>query len=68
MKRPENNNEKHSHRKTVYKETEDFGNNKPDTGDTSSAGDFSRTDFFKNHRRTNKPMGSSHEPGTFPGR
>jgi hypothetical protein len=61
---PENNNdEKDENKKFVYKETEGDEKEK-DAGDSSSASDFGRTDFIKKPTRSNKPLGSGHEPGT----
>ena len=65
MSTPENNNEENEPKKTVYKETEKPINEKePDNGDTSSVADLGRTDFISRPERANKPLGSSHEPGT----
>ena len=62
---PENNNEEEATRKTIYKETDTPINEKEaDNGDTSSVADLDRTDFTRKPTRANKPMGSSHEPGT----
>ena len=62
---PENNNEEKETRKTIYKETDTPINEKElDNGDTSSVADLDRTNFTKRPARANKPMGSSHEPGT----
>ncbi len=55
-------------RKTVYKETEERINEKDqDSGETSSVADLGRTDLISKPERKNKPLGSSHEPGTTPG-
>jgi hypothetical protein len=65
MNTPENNNEENEPKKTVYKETEErINENEPDNGDTSSVADLDRTDFTSRPTRANKPLGSSHEPGT----
>jgi len=53
-------------KKTVYKETDKSGENQT-SGETSSATDFDRSGFSKTPERKNKPLGSSHEPGTMPG-
>ncbi|HWW40271.1 hypothetical protein [Pedobacter sp.] len=53
-------------KKTVYKETED-PEQKKDEGESSSGSDLSRTDLISKPDRKNKPLGSSHEPGTMPG-
>lgn len=59
--------ERHAHRKTIYKETKEPTNNKEiDSGDTSSVVDMGRTDFVIRPKRKNRPLGSSHEPGTMP--
>ncbi|WEK20590.1 MAG: hypothetical protein P0Y49_05490 [Candidatus Pedobacter colombiensis] len=61
--------ERHAHRKTVYKETEELISEKEDdSGETSSVVDMGRTDFIIRPKRKNRPLGSSHEPGTMPGR
>jgi hypothetical protein len=61
--------ERHAHRKTVYKETEDLINEKEiDSGDTSSVVDMGRNDFVIRPKRKNRPLGSSHEPGVMPRR
>ena len=58
----------HAHRKTVYKETEDTINEaQEDNGDSSSISDIGRSDLINTPRRSNKPLGSAHEPGTMPG-
>lgn len=55
-------------KKTVYKETPERSNEKkPDSGETSSVADLGRTDLISRPERKNKPLGSSHEPGTTPG-
>jgi len=72
---PENNpenirdeqNERDEKRKTIYKETEDRGEDDKDPGESSSAADIGRTDFVKKGERKHNPLGSSHEPGTTPG-
>jgi len=67
MTNPENDNkeENEENKKTVYKETEDSRRDEDlDNGDTSSASGLGRTDFNNRASRTNKPLGSSHEPGT----
>ncbi|MFA4868136.1 MAG: hypothetical protein WC623_08055 [Pedobacter sp.] len=57
--------ERHAHRKTVYKETKELNNEKEqDSGDTSSVVDMGRNDFVIRPKRKNRPLGSSHEPGT----
>lgn len=66
MIHPEDNNEQEKHRKTIYKETEER-EDKPDEGQSSSGEDLSRTDLISRPERANKPLGSSHEPGTAPG-
>ncbi|HKG07607.1 MAG TPA: hypothetical protein VKB19_14150 [Pedobacter sp.] len=53
-------------KKTVYKETDELSENQT-SGETSSATDFDRSGFSKTPERKNKPLGSSHEPGTTPG-
>ena len=53
-------------KKTVYKET-DKGSEDQTSGETSSAADFDRSGFSKTPARKNKPLGSSHEPGTMKG-
>lgn len=62
---PENNRNEEK-KKTVYKETED-AEDKKDEGESSSGSDLSRTDLISKPQRSNKPLGSSHEPGTMPG-
>ena len=63
---PENEQEgKEENKKTVYKETED--DEKQDAGESSSGSDLSRTDLINKPNRSNKPLGSGHEPGTTPG-
>lgn len=58
----------HAHRKTVYKEAEDTINEaQEDNGDSSSISDIGRSDLINTPRRSNKPLGSAHEPGTMPG-
>lgn len=53
-------------KKIVYKETtSDEG---LDSGETSSPTDSGRSEFIHRPDRKNKPLGSSHEPGTTPGR
>ncbi len=65
---PENNrNEQDEKRKTIYKETEDRGEDDKDPGESSSASDIGRTDFVKKPGREHNPLGSGHEPGTTPG-
>jgi len=55
-------------KKTVYKETAERTNEKkPDSGETSSVADLGRTNLISKPERKNKPLGSSHEPGTTPG-
>ncbi len=62
-------NERHAHRKTVYKETEELINEKElDSGETSSVVDMGRNDFVIRPKRKNRPLGSSHEPGIIPRR
>ena len=51
--------------KKIYKETED--DEKQDPGESSSGSDLSRTDLIQKPDRSNKPLGSGHEPGTMPG-
>lgn len=59
---------KEGHKKTVYKETDHQINEKElDSGETSSVADLGRTDLISRPKRKNKPLGSSHEPGTTPG-
>lgn len=53
-------------RKTVYKETDRNAENQT-SGETSSVADLDRSGFSKTPQRKNKPLGSSHEPGTLPG-
>jgi hypothetical protein len=58
-------NENDEHRKTIYKETaESQHEEEVDNGDSSSVSDIGRSDLINTPRRSNKPMGSSHEPGT----
>ncbi|MEJ5963664.1 hypothetical protein [Pedobacter immunditicola] len=65
---PENNrDEKDEKRKTIYKETQDRGEDDKDPGESSSASDIGRTDFIKKGERKHNPLGSGHEPGTTPG-
>ncbi|MNL76563.1 hypothetical protein D3C87_2025500 [compost metagenome] len=55
-------------KKTVYKETKESINEKElDSGETSSVVDLGRTDLISRPKRKNRPLGSSHEPGTTPG-
>ncbi|MBG6234557.1 hypothetical protein IWX76_001112 [Pedobacter sp. CAN_A7] len=66
---PENHNEENYNqeneekRKTIYKETQDDGEEK-DQGDSSSVADIGRTDFVRKPERKHNPLGSGHEPGT----
>lgn len=53
-------------KKTVYKEKESRAK-EPSNGETSSLADLDRTSFTSRPTRTNKPLGSGHEPGTRPG-
>lgn len=63
MTTPENHNEEEDKKKkVVYKETED--DEKKDQGESSSGADLSRTDLIQKSERSNRPLGSSHEPGT----
>ena len=65
---PEENKEQEENKKTVYKETEErINEDKPDEGETSSVADLGRTDLISRPEWANKPLGSSHEPGTAPG-
>jgi hypothetical protein len=69
---PENNpenfrDEEDEKRKTIYKETEDRGEDDKDPGESSSAADIGRTDFVNKPERKHSPLGSGHEPGTVPG-
>lgn len=57
------NQENEENRKTIYKETQDDGEEK-DAGDSSSVGDIGRTDFARRAERKHNPLGSGHEPGT----
>ena len=54
------------HKKTVYKETDRNAEELNDS-ETSSVADLDRSAFTKKPRRSNKPLGSGHEPGTIPG-
>lgn len=64
----DNTNENDEHKKTVYKETQDSPNEREaDNGDSSSISDIGRSDLINTPRRSNKPLGSAHEPGTMPG-
>lgn len=69
MENQENNPRKdETPKKTVYKEAEERNNEKkPDSGETSSVADMSRTNLVSRPDRKHKPLGSSHEPGTTPG-
>ncbi len=72
MTTPENNpqnnqDEQDEKRKTIYKETEDRGEDDKDPGESSSASAIGRTDFVQKPNRANNPLGSGHEPGTTPG-
>jgi hypothetical protein len=68
MKNQEENKDEKTPRKTVYKETAERSNEKEaDNGETSSVADLGRTDLISRPDRKNKPLGSSHEPGTTPG-
>jgi len=63
---PEEQNQEEEDKKIVYKETtSDEG---LDSGETSSPADSGRSEFIHRPDRKNKPLGSSHEPGTAPGR
>jgi hypothetical protein len=53
-------------KKTVYHEKDDQSENQT-SGETSSASDLDRSAFTRHPERKNKPLGSSHEPGTTPG-
>lgn len=53
-------------KKTVYHEKDDHSENQT-SGETSSAPDLDRSAFTRHPERKNKPLGSSHEPGTMPG-
>jgi len=53
-------------KKTVLKESDRNVENET-SGETSSAAHFDRTGFSKTPERKNRPLGSSHEPGTVPG-
>lgn len=74
---PKNNNADHTNpagkeeneetKKTVYTES-DENKDSMDSGDTSSVADLGRSEFIKKAPRSNKPLGSSHEPGVTPGR
>jgi hypothetical protein len=65
---PENNKDTQDEkRKTIYKETEDRGEDEKDPGESSSASEIGRTDFVNKPQRNHTPMGSGHEPGTTPG-
>ena len=65
---PENNkDEQKEKRKTIYKETEDRGEDDKDPGESSSVADIGRTDFIKKPGRKHNPLGAGHEPGTTPG-
>lgn len=64
---PEEQHNEEENKKTVYKETPE-NNDNMDSGDTSSVADLGRSEFIKKPARSNKPLGSSHEPGVTPGR
>lgn len=53
-------------KRTVYKEKEGREEN-IDNGQSSSVADIGRTGLVSRPERKNKPLGSSHEPGTTPG-
>lgn len=65
--KPEQDNNQEEPKKTVYTEPNN-DNEKLDNGETSSVADLGRTEFIRKPSRSNKPLGSSHEPGTTPGR
>lgn len=54
-------------KKTVYTESNE-NKDSLDSGDTSSVADLGRSEFIRKPARSNKPLGSSHEPGATPGR
>lgn len=61
-------NENDEHKKSVYKEAEGSRDETDaDNGDSSSISDIGRTNLINTPRRSNKPLGSAHEPGTMPG-
>jgi len=66
MNTSEKNNIKETPKKTVYKEKE-VDDEQLNSGQTSSASSFDRTDFSSRPARSNKPLGANHEPGTMPG-
>ncbi|WP_256006943.1 MULTISPECIES: hypothetical protein [Pedobacter] len=53
-------------KKTVLRE-ENYNAENETSGETSSATEFDRSGFTKKTGRSNKPLGSSHEPGVTPG-
>jgi hypothetical protein len=53
-------------KRKVYKEADDRSENQT-SGETSSADSFDRSSLTKVSGRKNKPLGSSHEPGSTPG-
>jgi len=71
MRQQKNNNPQEKdkpQKKTVYKEKAERSNEKkPDSGETSSIAESGRTSLISKPDRKNKPLGSSHEPGTTPG-
>jgi hypothetical protein len=61
-------NENDEHKKTVYNDSEETSSDdEASNGDSSSVSDIGRSDFIHTPRRSNKPLGSGHEPGTMPG-
>lgn len=61
-----NKDKEETQKKTVYKET-DRSSEELDNSETSSVADLDRSSFTKKPTRSNKPLGSGHEPGTIPG-
>lgn len=60
----DNSNEKENTKTAGYVGPADREDNEMDNGDTSSVASLDRSAFTRQPGRTNKPMGSSHEPGT----
>lgn len=65
--KPDKDNNEEEQKKTVYIEPSNDSENL-DNGETSSVADLGRSEFIRKPSRSNKPLGSSHEPGTTPGR
>lgn len=62
----DDNNKDKNEKKILIQDTGSSGDNET-SGETSSVADFDRASATKNSSRKNKPLGSSHEPGTMPG-